>query len=205
MPGPQAITRSCHQASQPADMRLLLQLMSLSADSVVKVWDLRNQKCLQTIGPRDWGGAVEDSRPTCLAYDASRLRLVSAVSTQRSSPHPTSCSSSLPVWQGVCVLRPSPHLVLPGSHCILRLVSAMAAQNSTSRRWLHKCPLGHAAVCSCSPFSQRGSGCTPTSVCRSCPDKLGCCPRRCTSQQCGCTSACPTTPLCTGRPLSARC
>ena len=55
--------------------------MSLGADHVVKVWDLRNQKCLQTIAPKDWGvAAVEDSHPTCMAYDASRQRLVSAVS-----------------------------------------------------------------------------------------------------------------------------
>lgn len=55
-----------------------VQLVSLAADKVVKVWDLRNQKCLQTISPKDWTSA-EDARPSCLAYDSERQRLVSAV------------------------------------------------------------------------------------------------------------------------------
>ena len=66
----------------PGLMMCVLQLISLGADHVVKVWDLRNQKCLQTIAPKDWGpSAAEDSHPTCLAYDTSRQRLVSAVRT----------------------------------------------------------------------------------------------------------------------------
>ena len=55
-----------------------MQLVSLGADKTVKVWDLRNQKCLQTMTPKDWTSA-EDANPTCLAYDAERQRLVSAV------------------------------------------------------------------------------------------------------------------------------
>ena len=55
-----------------------MQLISLGTDKAVKVWDLRNQKCLQTITPKDWISA-EDAHPTCLAYDSERQRLVSSV------------------------------------------------------------------------------------------------------------------------------
>jgi hypothetical protein len=53
------------------------ELISLSTDHVVKVWDLRANKCRQTISPEDWPKG-EDARPTAAAFDAQRGRLVTA-------------------------------------------------------------------------------------------------------------------------------
>lgn len=50
--------------------------MSLSSDSVVKIWDLRTQGCLQTISPLDWS-QPEDANPTAMSFDSARKRLVS--------------------------------------------------------------------------------------------------------------------------------
>ncbi|KAK9807406.1 hypothetical protein WJX73_001378 [Symbiochloris irregularis] len=52
------------------------QVMSLSSDSVIKVWDLRTQGCLQTISPLDWG-QPEDANPTAICFDSGKKRLVS--------------------------------------------------------------------------------------------------------------------------------
>ena len=40
----------------------------MSGDKTIKVWDLRNHKCLQTITPDDWTRR-EESKPHCLMYD----------------------------------------------------------------------------------------------------------------------------------------
>jgi hypothetical protein len=51
--------------------------MSLAADKVIKLWDLRNQRCLQTIVAADWP-LKEDAAPNCALYDGVRHRLVTA-------------------------------------------------------------------------------------------------------------------------------
>lgn len=62
--------------------------MSLSTDHVIRLWDLRNQKCLQTIVPTDWP-RKEDSLPTSILYDGVRHRLLTA----------TTCPA---YWQHAC-------------------------------------------------------------------------------------------------------
>ncbi|KAF8071365.1 hypothetical protein HT031_001449 [Scenedesmus sp. PABB004] len=52
-------------------------VFTLSTDHTIKLWDLRNHRCLQTMTPDDWSRA-EDSAPTCMAYDSTRRRLVTA-------------------------------------------------------------------------------------------------------------------------------
>ena len=44
---------------------------------VIKVWDLRTHKCLQTIGEDDWARKDTNS-PASITYDAHRRRLISA-------------------------------------------------------------------------------------------------------------------------------
>lgn len=53
-----------------------MQVLSMAADHVIKVWDLRTQGCLQTIAPADWV-APEDANPTAMSYDVTRKRMVS--------------------------------------------------------------------------------------------------------------------------------
>ncbi|PRW05751.1 WD repeat-containing on Y chromosome-like [Chlorella sorokiniana] len=53
------------------------QVITLSDDHVVRVWDLRNHKCVQALGRQDWL-RPEDSKPSAIAYDSSRRRLVCA-------------------------------------------------------------------------------------------------------------------------------
>ncbi|KAL4440619.1 hypothetical protein ABPG75_003620 [Micractinium tetrahymenae] len=53
------------------------QVITLAEDHTVRVWDLRNHKCVQTISRTDWL-RPEDSKPTDMAYDTSRRRLVCA-------------------------------------------------------------------------------------------------------------------------------
>jgi len=56
----------------------LNHVFSLSADKMIKVWDLRNHKCLQTISSDDWVKR-EESRPHCLMYDPVHKRVVTAM------------------------------------------------------------------------------------------------------------------------------
>ncbi|KAL4420053.1 hypothetical protein ABPG77_007492 [Micractinium sp. CCAP 211/92] len=53
------------------------QVITLAEDHTVRVWDLRNHKCVQTIGRTDWL-RPEDGKPSAMAYDTSRRRLVCA-------------------------------------------------------------------------------------------------------------------------------
>eukprot|EP00775_Hariotina_reticulata_P009116 gene9116-9285_t len=55
----------------------LNHVFTLSIDKTIKVWDLRNHKCLQTISEDDWANA-SDSQATSMIYDNSRRRLVTA-------------------------------------------------------------------------------------------------------------------------------
>jgi WD40 repeat protein len=54
------------------------QLFSLSSDHVIKVWDLRTNKCTQTITADDWL-KPEDVAPVAIAYDGTRKRLVTTI------------------------------------------------------------------------------------------------------------------------------
>lgn len=56
----------------------LNHLFTMSVDKTIKVWDLRNHRCLQTICQDDWM-KTEESRPNCLTYDATHRRLITAV------------------------------------------------------------------------------------------------------------------------------
>jgi WD40 repeat protein len=47
----------------------------MSTDHVIKVWDLRTNKCIQTLTADDWPRA-EDAQPVAMVYDSSRKRLV---------------------------------------------------------------------------------------------------------------------------------
>jgi WD40 repeat protein len=55
----------------------LNQVFTLAADRVIKVWDLRTHRCLQTLAEDDWA-RKDTSAPNCIVYDGSRRRLVSA-------------------------------------------------------------------------------------------------------------------------------
>ncbi|WIA12480.1 hypothetical protein OEZ85_012515 [Tetradesmus obliquus] len=55
----------------------LNHVFTLSIDKSIKVWDLRNHRCLQTINEDDWV-RHDDSQPSCIMYDSSRRRLVTA-------------------------------------------------------------------------------------------------------------------------------
>ncbi|KAG2498385.1 hypothetical protein HYH03_003644 [Edaphochlamys debaryana] len=57
----------------------LNHVFTLSVDKVIKVWDLRNHKCLQTLTEDDWR-RPEESKPNCLMYDPSHRRCVTAMS-----------------------------------------------------------------------------------------------------------------------------
>ena len=52
----------------------LNHVFSMSGDKTIKVWDLRNHKCLQTITPDDWTRR-EESKPHCLMYDQVHRRV----------------------------------------------------------------------------------------------------------------------------------
>jgi WD40 repeat protein len=56
----------------------LNHVFSMSSDKMIKVWDLRNHKCLQTIAPEDWTKR-EESKPYCLMYDSIHRRIVTAM------------------------------------------------------------------------------------------------------------------------------
>mmetsp|Transcript_13415 Transcript_13415/g.44193 ORF Transcript_13415/g.44193 Transcript_13415/m.44193 type:complete len:870 (+) Transcript_13415:164-2773(+) len=63
----------------------LNQLVSLSTDKCIKVWDLRNHKCIQTI--IDEEVHRPENRITAIMYDAKRSRLVTATSKPTVWPH----------------------------------------------------------------------------------------------------------------------
>uniref|UniRef100_A0A7S0WPJ8 EF-hand domain-containing protein n=1 Tax=Chlamydomonas leiostraca TaxID=1034604 RepID=A0A7S0WPJ8_9CHLO len=56
----------------------LNHVFTLSADKVIKVWDLRNHRCLQTITQDDWK-RPEEARPHCLVYDSLHRRVITAM------------------------------------------------------------------------------------------------------------------------------
>lgn len=43
----------------------------MAADNVIKVWDLRNHRCIQTITDLDWP-SQEDAHPCVMMYDTAR-------------------------------------------------------------------------------------------------------------------------------------
>ena len=47
------------------------QVVSMAADNVIKVWDLRNHRCIQTITDLDWP-SQEDAHPCVMMYDPAR-------------------------------------------------------------------------------------------------------------------------------------
>ncbi|KAL4852837.1 WD repeat-containing protein 64 [Chlorella vulgaris] len=53
------------------------QVITLSDDHIVRVWDLRTHKRVQTLGSQDWL-RPEDARPTAVCHDSQRRRLVCA-------------------------------------------------------------------------------------------------------------------------------
>ena len=65
---------------------VLAQVLSLAADHILKVWDLRTQGCLQTISPQDWP-TPEDAQPTAMMYDSNRRRMVSIKHRPAAWPH----------------------------------------------------------------------------------------------------------------------
>ena len=65
---------------------IVLQVLSLAADHVIKVGDLRTQSCLQTIAPQDWA-TPEDAHPSAMVYDGNRKRMVSIKHRPAAWPH----------------------------------------------------------------------------------------------------------------------
>jgi len=49
----------------------------MSVDNVIKVWDLRTNKCTQTITHDEWPQS-EDAQPLSMVYDTGRKRLITA-------------------------------------------------------------------------------------------------------------------------------
>lgn len=47
----------------------------MSTDHVIKAWDLRTNKCIQTITADDWPRS-DDSEPVAMVFDEGRKRLV---------------------------------------------------------------------------------------------------------------------------------
>ncbi|KAJ9529394.1 hypothetical protein QJQ45_013762 [Haematococcus lacustris] len=56
----------------------LNHVFTLSVDKVIKVWDLRNHRCLQTLTQDDWK-RPEEAKPHSLVYDPLHRRLITAV------------------------------------------------------------------------------------------------------------------------------
>eukprot|EP00887_Chlorella_sp_A99_P002238 scaffold10.g2238.t1 len=54
------------------------EVLTLTEDGIVRLWDLRNHKCIQALRKQDWP-RPEDCRPTTMLYDVPRRRLVTAV------------------------------------------------------------------------------------------------------------------------------
>ncbi|GAB4819533.1 hypothetical protein N2152v2_006579 [Parachlorella kessleri] len=59
------------------------QAITLAEDHTIRVWDLRNHSCVQTINPSEWERG-EDSRAEALFYDIRYNRLVTAGSSRPS-------------------------------------------------------------------------------------------------------------------------
>ncbi|KAK9843929.1 hypothetical protein WJX84_008712 [Apatococcus fuscideae] len=53
------------------------QVVSMSADHVIKLWDLRNNRCMQTIVEKSWPQQSE-AHPSVMAYEPRRRRVVTA-------------------------------------------------------------------------------------------------------------------------------
>ena len=53
------------------DEHAAVQVVSMAADNVIKVWDLRNHRCIQTITDLDWP-SQEDAHPCVMMYDPAR-------------------------------------------------------------------------------------------------------------------------------------
>ena len=47
----------------------------MAADNVIKVWDLRNHRCIQTIADVDWP-SQEDAHPSAMMYDPARCAVL---------------------------------------------------------------------------------------------------------------------------------
>ncbi|KAL0018315.1 hypothetical protein WJX77_008577 [Trebouxia sp. C0004] len=62
------------------------QVVSMAADNVIKVWDLRNHRCIQTIADVDWP-SQEDAHPSAMMYDPARSRMVTAFHRLAVWPH----------------------------------------------------------------------------------------------------------------------
>lgn len=100
----------------------------MAADNVIKVWDLRNHRCIQTITDLDWP-SQEDAHPCVMMYDTARsasllclpnnmrgscgrreksqvnmLRRIKHVSDQLWSRLPAVCPSLLPPSPGLTPL-----------------------------------------------------------------------------------------------------
>jgi WD40 repeat protein len=54
------------------------QLISLSSDHIIKLWDLRTNKCVQTVAEDDWI-KPDEAQPNAMAYDGTRKRLITGV------------------------------------------------------------------------------------------------------------------------------
>lgn len=66
-----------NQLLTPEKLYRQCQLFSMSVDNVIKVWDLRTNKCTQTITHDEWPSS-EDAQPLSMVYDSDRKRLITA-------------------------------------------------------------------------------------------------------------------------------
>ena len=55
----------------------MLQVVSLATDLVIKVWDLKGQRCVQTVEAKDWPEA-QDAKPGSIWFDGAAGRLLTA-------------------------------------------------------------------------------------------------------------------------------
>ena len=58
----------------------------MAADNVIKVWDLRNHRCIQTIADVDWP-SQEDAHPSAMMYDPARCAVLLPSRTYKKSPN----------------------------------------------------------------------------------------------------------------------
>jgi len=59
----------------------------MAADNVIKVWDLRNHRCIQTIADVDWP-SQEDAHPSAMMYDPARCAVLLPSHTYKKLPTP---------------------------------------------------------------------------------------------------------------------
>lgn len=52
-----------------------LQVISMASDSVIKLWDLRNNRCMQTIAEKAWPHPSH-AHPTAMLFEPRRRRVV---------------------------------------------------------------------------------------------------------------------------------